>query len=218
MIFCNFIKDNGRIIKKLRKFCGYFAERTSKQPNSDDFSSYKEIVTIKTKHRMTKRKNQKKVETQAKKSAVETLRSQAHWGLKQLGPEDGNLFHLLVDAEVDFIAELNLAQDILAIKSLIDGAKQSFAVTPTPENGNFVKSPTAVSLGIASIEDINNIGIPLNWSEMIEHKLLTIYYPEEYRNQIIDWAKSNGYNTSTYRGRPIIKFSKLYIIIERTHA
>ena len=53
---------------------------------------------------------------------------------------------------------------------------------------------------------------------MIEHKLLTIYYAEEYRNQIIDWAKSNGYNTSTYRGRPIIKFSKLYIIIERTHA
>ena len=93
----------------MRKFCGYFAERTSKQPNSDDFSSYKEIVTIKMKHRMTKRKNQKKVEAQAKKSAVETLRSQAHWGLKQLGPEDGNLFHLLVDAEVDFIAELNLA-------------------------------------------------------------------------------------------------------------
>ena len=81
-----------------------------------------------------------------------------------------------------------------------------------------MKSPTAVSLGIASIEDINNIGIPLNWSEMIEHTLITIYYPEEYRNQIIDWAKSNGYNTSTYRGRPIIKFSKLYIIIERTHA
>lgn len=156
----------------MRKFCGYFAERTSKQPNSDDFSSYKEIVTIKTKHRMTKRKNQKKVEAQAKKSAVETLRSQAHWGLKQLGPEDGN----------------------------------------------FVKSPIAVSLGIASIEDINTIGIPLNWSEMIEHKLLTIYYPEEYRIQIIDWEKSNGYNTSTYRGRPIIKFSKLYIIIERTHA
>lgn len=51
----------------MRKFCGYFAERMSKQPNSDDFSSYKEIVTIKTKHRMTKRKNQKKVEAQAKK-------------------------------------------------------------------------------------------------------------------------------------------------------
>lgn len=167
---------------------------------------------------MAKKKNQKKAEALAKKSAVETLRFQAHWGLKQLGNEDGNVFHQLVDAEVDFITELELAQELLAIKSLVDGVKQAFGMTPTPEKGDFVKSPTAAALGIAQVDDINNIGIPLTWSEMIEKKLLTIYYPEEYRNQIIDWAKANGYNTSTYLGRPIVKFSKLYIIIDRTRA
>lgn len=167
---------------------------------------------------MAKKKNQKKAEAQAKKSAVETLRFQAHWGLKQLGNEDGNVFHQLVDAEVDFITELELAQDMLAIKSLVDGVKQSFKATPTPEKGDFMKSPTAVALGIAYIEDINNIGLPLTWSKMIEQKLLTIYYPEEYRNQIVDWAKTNGYNTSTYLSRPLVKFSKLYIIIDRTRA
>ena len=164
---------------------------------------------------MTKKKNQKKAEAHAKKSAVETLRFQAHWGLKQLGHED-DMFNQLIDAEVDFIAELELVQELLAIKSLVDGVKQSFVVTPTPEKGDFVKSPTAVALGIAQVEDINKIGLPLIWSEMIEQKILTIYYPEEYRNQIIDWAKANGYNTSTYLGRPIVKFSKLYIIIDRT--
>ena len=166
---------------------------------------------------MTKKKNQKKAEAHAKKSAVETLRFQAHWGLKQLGHED-DMFNQLIDAEVDFIAELELVQELLAIKSLVDGVKQSFVVTPTPEKGDFVKSPTAVALGIAQVEDINKIGLPLIWSEMIEQKILTIYYPEEYRNQIIDWAKANGYNTSTYLGRPIVKFSKLYIIIDRTRA
>lgn len=166
---------------------------------------------------MTKKKNQKKAEAHAKKSAVETLRFQAHWGLKQLSHED-DMFNLLVDAEVDFIAELELAQELLAIKSLVDGVKQSFVVTPTPEKGDFVKSPTAVALGIAQVEDINKIGLPLTWSEMIEQKILTIYYPEEYRNQIVDWAKTNGYNISTYLGRPIVKFSKLYIIIDRTRA
>lgn len=79
-----------------------------------------------------------------------------------------------------------------------------------------MKSPTAVALGIACVEDINNIGIPLTWSEMIKQKLLTIYYPEECRNQIIEWAKTNGYNTSTFLGRPIVKFCKLYLVIERT--
>ena len=166
---------------------------------------------------MTKIKNQKKAEAHAKKSAVETLRFQAHWGLKQLGHED-DMFNQLIDAEVDFIAELELAQELLAIKSLVDGVKRSFVVTPTPEKGDFVKSPTAVALEIAQVEDINKIGLPLTWSEMIEQKILTIYYPEEYRNQIVDWAKTNGYNISTYLGRPIVKFSKLYIIIDRTRA
>ena len=130
---------------------------------------------------MAKKKNQKKAESHAKKSAVETLRFQAHWGLKQLGHED-DMFNQLIDAEVDFIAELELAQELLAIKSLVDGVKQSFVVTPTPEKGDFVKSPTAVALGIAQVEDINKIGLPLTWSEMIEQKILTIYYPEESQN------------------------------------
>lgn len=167
---------------------------------------------------MAEKKNQKKVEAQERKSAVETLRFQAHWGLKQLGHEEGCMFHRLVDAEVNLIAELDLVQDLLALKSLVDKIKQSFAVTPAQEKGDFVKSPTAVALGIASVKDINHIGIPRTWSEFVEQKLLTIYYPEEYRNMIIDWAKSNGYDTSTYLGRPIVKFRKLYIVIERTRA
>ena len=166
---------------------------------------------------MAKKKNQKKAEAQAKKSAVESLRFQAHWGLKQRGCED-DMFHKHVDAEVDIIAELELAQDMLAMKALVDDVKQAFGVTPTPEKGDLTKSPTAVALGIAYVEDMNNMGNPLSWSEMKEQKLVKIYYPEEYRNQIIDWAKANDYNTSTYLGRPIVKFCKLYIIIERTRA
>ena len=167
---------------------------------------------------MAKKKNHKKAEAHAKKSAVETLRFQAHWGLKQLGHDDGNLFHQFVDTEVNFIAELELAQDMLAMKALVDDVKQAFGVTPTPEKGDLTKSPTAVALGIAYVEDMNNMGNPLSWSEMKEQKLVKIYYPEEYRNQIIDWAKANDYNTSTYLGRPIVKFCKLYIVIERTRA
>ena len=167
---------------------------------------------------MAKKKNQKKAEAQAKKSVVESLRFQAHWGLKQLGHDDGNLFHQFVDTEVNFIAELELAQDMLAMKALVDDVKQAFGVTPTPEKGDLTKSPTAVALGIAYVEDMNKMGNPLSWSEMKEQKLVKIYYPEEYRNQIIDWAKANDYNTSTYLGRPIVKFCKLYIIIERTRA
>ena len=164
---------------------------------------------------MAKKKNQKKAEAQAKKSAVESLRFQAHWGLKQRGCED-DMFHKLVDAEVEIIAELELAQDMLAIKALVDDVKQAFGVTSTPEKGNLTKSPTAVALGIAYVEDMNIMGNPLSWNEMKEQKLLKIYYPEEYRNQIINWAKQKGFNTSTYLGMPMIKFSHIFLVMDRT--
>ena len=63
---------------------------------------------------------------------------------------------------------------------------------------------------------LNNISLPESWREQIEKKLLTIYYPEKQRNKVVDWAKANGYSTSSYLGRPIVKFKQLYLIIERT--
>ena len=164
------------------------------------------------------KKNQKKRDALSKKSAVETLRFQTHWGLKQLGQAEGSMFHQLADAEIDLIAELEIAQDLLAIKSFVDGVKQNLAATPTQNKGNLIKSPTAIAIGIASVSDIEDMGMPLSWKDMIDQKLLSIYFPEESRNNIVDWAKANGYNASTYLGRPILKFSKLFVMIERTRA
>ena len=68
---------------------------------------------------MAYKKNPKKKDALNIKRAVESLRFQIDWGLKLLGAEKGDLFHQLAKVEVDFISELNLTQDILAIKSLI---------------------------------------------------------------------------------------------------
>ena len=167
---------------------------------------------------MGKKKNQKKAEAQAKKSAVETLRFQAHWGLKQLGQPEGNRLHQLVDGELDIIAELELAQDLLAIKSLVDGVRQNISAVPTKEQGDFAKSPTAIAIGIASINEFEEISMSPTWNELLKQKLLRIYYFDEVWYKVVDWAKANGYNTSTYLGRPIVKFGKVFVIIERTRS
>ena len=165
---------------------------------------------------MAYKKNPKKKDALSIKRAVESLCFQIDWGLKLLGAEKGDLFHQLAKVEVDFISELNLTQDILAIKSLVDGVKQNLQIEPTPESGDFTHSIVALALGIASISHLNNISLPESWRDQIEKKLLTIYYPEKLRNKIVDWAKANGYSTSNYLGRPIVKFNQLYLIIERT--
>ena len=67
---------------------------------------------------MAYKKNPKKKDALSIKRAVESLCFQIDWGLKLLGAEKGDLFHQLAKVEVDFISELNLTQDILAIKRI----------------------------------------------------------------------------------------------------
>lgn len=167
---------------------------------------------------MAKKKNQNSKQKLAKKSAVESLRFQTHYGLKMMGRADEDIFQKLADTEVNFIAELDLTQDILDLKSLVDGVKRNLQVTPTPAKGDFCTSITSIALGIASIPVIDEMQMPESWQDLINKKMLTIYYPEEKRNAVVSWAKANGFTTSTYLGRPIVKFNQIYVIIERTRA
>lgn len=78
---------------------------------------------------MTEKKNQNRKQELAKKNAVESLRFQTHFGLKMMGREENDLFNKLADAEINFIAELDLTQDILDLKSLVDGVKKDLQVS-----------------------------------------------------------------------------------------
>lgn len=163
---------------------------------------------------MAKGQGQRKTMAWGAKRAVKALRFQAHRGLRQLGQEEDGMFHKLVDAEIDIIARMGLAQDLQAILLFVKGVKQRLSVTPTPERGDFTKSPTAVALGIAYINDINSMKLPLiTWSEKKKQKFLSVCYQEEYCDKIVNWAKANGFNVSTYLGLPILKFRKLYITL-----
>ena len=72
----------------------------------------------------------------------------------------------------------------------------------------------AFALGIGKVNDIEKVVIPIAWHELLEKKLLSIYYPTDVRNSIADYAKKNGYNTSTYLGKPMIKLSKVFVLLE----
>ena len=123
----------------------------------------------------------------------------------------------LADAEINVIEELDLTDDILDIKNLVEGVKRDLNVEPTPEKGDFCTSVVAIALGISKIPVLDEMKMPVvNWKEQINKKMLILYYPEEYRNAVTEWAKANGYNISTYLGRPVVKFKQLFIIIERT--
>ena len=166
---------------------------------------------------MTKKRKQNRKNELSEKRAVESIRFQTHFGLKQIGHKDTDMFHWLADAEINVIAELDLTDDILGIKNFVESVRRELNVEPTPEKGDFCTSIVAIALGISQIPVLDDMKMPVvNWPDQINKKLLTLYYPEESRNAVAEWAKANDYNTSTYLGRPVVKFKQLFIIIERT--
>ena len=166
---------------------------------------------------MAKKRKQNRKNELSEKRAVESIRFQTHFGLKQIGHKDTDMFHRLADAEINVIEELDLIDDILVIKNLVEGVKRALNVEPALEKGDFCTSIVAIALGISKIPVLDDMKMPVvNWPDQINKKLLTLYYPEESRNAVSEWAKANDYNTSTYLGRPVIKFKQLFIIIART--
>lgn len=166
---------------------------------------------------MTKKRKQNRKNELSEKRAVESIRFQTHFGLKQIGRKDTDMFHRLADAEINVIEELDLTDDILDIKNLVEGVKRELNVEPALEKGDFCTSIVAIALGISKIPVLDDMKMPVvNWLDQINKKILTLYYPEESRNAVAEWAKANDYNTSTYLGRPVVKFKQLFIIIERT--
>ncbi|MBR6648017.1 MAG: hypothetical protein IKL29_01405, partial [Bacteroidaceae bacterium] len=112
--------------------------------------------------------------------------------------------------------ELNLFEDLLMIKKFVDDVKSTFDIEPVAERGDFCRSPVAIALGIGKVDDITKIRTPIAWHELLAKKLLSIYYPTDIRNSIANYAKKNGYNTSTYLGKPMIKFNMIFLLLERS--
>lgn len=163
-----------------------------------------------------KNKHQKKQSnTVEQKAMIDSLIFQTNWGLKKLYEAPNDFIEKLVKTELDYIVKLNLFEDLLMIKKFIDDVKSTFDIEPVAERGDFCSSPVAIALGIGKVDDITKIRTPIAWHELLAKKLLSIYYPTDIRNSIADYAKNNGYNTSTYFGKPMIKFNVIFLLLER---
>lgn len=164
---------------------------------------------------MAKKQKQDRKQELAKRSAVESLSVQVHFGLKRIGYGEGDAIHSQVGKEIESIEELGLTQDILQLKDLVGVVQEVLGAKPVPGKGDFHSSVVAVALGIASVSMLEDTSTPYNWQDQIDKKVLTMYYPDDHRNAVVECARAKGYTVSTYLGRPIVKFKRIYVRIER---
>lgn len=162
---------------------------------------------------MAKSKDKKRKENLSKKEAVTALKFQTEWGFKQLVCNNGGILQMQMENELALIGQLDLCKDLLAIKTFVDAAQRRLQVQPVPDIGDFTKSLVAIALGISRVKVLTDDMTFLSWSELVQKKILSIYYMESIRNSVVEWAKQNGYHTSTYLGIPIVKFDRIFLLV-----
>ena len=164
---------------------------------------------------MKNRHHQKRNDIIKQKALIESLIFQTNWGIKRIygSPEDS--ITEMVKTELNCIVELNLFEDLLKIKKFVDDVKSTFSTEPVAERGEFCNSLVALALGVAHKDEIAELSRPANWQRLAEKKILSIYFTNDIRNTIVDYAKQNAYNISTYLGKPIIKLNKIFVLLDR---
>lgn len=162
---------------------------------------------------MAKSKDKKRKENLSKKEAVTALKFQTEWGFKQLVCNNGGILQMQMENELALIGQLDLCKDLLAIKTFVDAVQRRLQVQPVPDIGDFTKSLVAIALGISRVKVLTDDMTFLSWSELVQKKILSIYYMESIRNSVVEWAKQNGYHTSTYLGIPIVRFDRIFLLI-----
>lgn len=162
---------------------------------------------------MAKSKDKKRKENLSKKEAVAALKFQTEWGFKQLVCNNGGILQMQMENELALIGQLDLCKDLLAIKTFVDAVQRRLQVQPVPDIGDFTKSLVAIALGISRVKVLTDDMTFLSWSELVQKKILSIYYMESIRNSVVEWAKQNGYHTSTYLGIPIVKFDRIFLLV-----
>ena len=163
-----------------------------------------------------KYKHQKKQSNTVKQKAmIDSLIFQTNWGIKKIYNSPTDSVISMANAELNSIIELKLFEDLLTVKKFVDDVKSAFSIEPVAERGDFCNSLVAHALGIAHKNETTELSTPADWLKLAEKKILSIYYTNDIRNTIVDYAKQNGYNISTYLGKPIIKLSKIFVLLDR---
>ena len=163
-----------------------------------------------------KNKHQKKQSNTVKQKAmIDSLIFQTNWGIKKIYNSPTDSVISMANAELNSIIELKLFEDLLTVKKFVDDVKSAFSIEPVAERGDFCNSLVAHALGIAHKNETIELSTPADWLKLAEKKILSIYYTNDIRNTIVDYAKQNGYNISTYLGKPIIKLSKIFVLLDR---
>lgn len=148
------------------------------------------------------------------KSQNESLSFQTMWGAKQkfsnLTPE----IEVRINEELLVLTNLQLADDILQLKTTIEAFTNELSITNEPSKGILAGSVVAYCLGLEPTNPYET-GAELNPLDFKRPLNLTISFDNEVRNKVVEWLKVHDYQITTYLGQPLLKLKNTRVTIRR---
>lgn len=165
---------------------------------------------------MNDMKNQKRKQQLQQRAKNESLAFQTLFGAKQKFNALTSEIEERIKEEILIFQNLGLAEDLLNLKSLMEGVKQELGYEAEPSRGILAGSYVAYSLGIEpSNPEITGNDIEPKDLQSALPLALTIRYDNEIRNKVVDWMKTQGYEFTTYMSQPMLKLKNTRVRILR---
>ncbi len=157
----------------------------------------------------------KRKEQLAERSKNESLRFQVKWGVQTLGIELTEEVQTRIDDELRILLNLNLADNLLTLKEIVEGVKRDLSVSPVPFDGKLSGSMVAYCLGITTGNPLER-GLILPITDYTTPMQVSLRYDNEVRNQVVEWMKAHGYKeVKTRLGQSILKMDNMVVEFKR---
>lgn len=159
-------------------------------------------------------KEQKRKQQLKQRTLNESLEFQTLFGArKKLGVIPADIM-VRLEEEMLVFSNMEVAEDLLALKSIIDELNLKFGFIAEPSKGTLAGSYVAYFLGIEPTNPAES-GAELNPLDFTPPLFLTISYDNAVRNQAVEWMKAQGYEVTTYLGQPMLRMKHTRVLIKR---
>lgn len=162
---------------------------------------------------MSKNKEQKRKAQLDARAKNESFRFQVEYMRKQKGIDITGMEQNLT-TELDTICQNGLTDALLDLAKIAEGMRKELGFEQEADECSLNGSLIPFILGITATQPNSTTYVPGVFTAQ-QPLHVTIAYDYEFRNQAVNWMKTNGYEVSTYLGQPLLKLKNVRIVIRR---
>lgn len=161
-----------------------------------------------------KKKDQKRKAVLEARKWCETLAFQTQWCARKRGLAMSPALEKRIGEEQALYCAAGLAEDMLTLKGALEGLLSEQETMALASAGALTQSVVAYCLGLVPecpvVEEESPCRLPLQLPLHVE-----LFLADEKRNAASEWLSAHGHSMSTFLGQPMLRLSKMRVVLRR---